>query len=179
MNLASRKRQEAGTSLIEVLVAAIVMAFGLLGLAAMQARGMQNTQSADFRSQATVLAYDMSDRMLANLAGWREGDYDAPTGANNGCSGSKATACTASQLAAHDMYEWTSLLAATLPDGQGTVCIDSTADDGADGNADGSVAGSEAACDGAGGNYVIKLWWRDERDNPNADLQRLVTVLTP
>lgn len=177
--MTSGMRSQHGASLVEVLVAAVVMAFGLLGLAAMQARSMQATQSSDLRSQATVLAYDMSDRMRANLNGWRAGDYDTPTATNNHCSGSGASACTAAQLAAHDYFEWTQTLSAALPGGSGIVCVDSTPDDGDDGDSDGSVSAAEAGCDGAGSGYAVKLWWRDEREDPDAERVRLVTAFSP
>ena len=57
-----------GFSMIEVLVTLLVLSIGLLGLAAMQVRSIKNTHSAYLRSQATYLAYDMLDRMRANMA---------------------------------------------------------------------------------------------------------------
>lgn len=60
------KRRQHGFTLIEVLVSLIVLAIGLLGLAQLQARGLKFNQDAYARSQATVLAYEMIDRMRAN-----------------------------------------------------------------------------------------------------------------
>lgn len=55
-----------GFSIMEVLIALIVLAIGLLGLAALQAQGLRFNQDAYIRSQATSLAYDILDRMRAN-----------------------------------------------------------------------------------------------------------------
>ncbi len=56
-----------GVGLIEVLVAVAILAFGLLGIAAMQATALRNSQSSYQRSQAVTLSYSMFDRMRANL----------------------------------------------------------------------------------------------------------------
>ena len=62
-------KTNTGFTLIEVLIAMLVLAVGLLGLAGLQATSLKNNQSAYNRSQATQLAYDMADRMRANVAG--------------------------------------------------------------------------------------------------------------
>jgi len=61
----SRSRA-AGFSIIEVLIALLVLAFGLLGFALMQALNLRYTQSANTRTQATNLAFDMFDQMRSN-----------------------------------------------------------------------------------------------------------------
>ena len=55
-----------GFTMIEVLIAMVILAIGLLGLAALQAVGMRNNHSALSRFQATLSAYDMADRMRSN-----------------------------------------------------------------------------------------------------------------
>jgi type IV pilus assembly protein PilV len=55
-----------GFTLIEVLVAIVVLAFGLLGFALLQTMSVRFTQSANYRTQATNLAYDLIDQMRAN-----------------------------------------------------------------------------------------------------------------
>jgi len=59
---------QRGVSLVEVLVAVVVLSIGLLGLAGLQASGMRVGQSSIHRSQAAQLAYDILDRMRANRA---------------------------------------------------------------------------------------------------------------
>jgi len=79
-----------GVGLIEVLVAVAILAFGLLGIAALQATAIRNSQSSYQRSQAVTLTYSMLDRMRANLdvvhatdsgynTGWMCEPGDVPT----------------------------------------------------------------------------------------------------
>jgi len=73
-----------GTSLIEVLVAIVVLSTGLLGMVALQAKALRNNQSALERSQGVVYTYSIIDRMhsnLTNLASYaRTMSTPAPTG---------------------------------------------------------------------------------------------------
>lgn len=59
-------RGQAGFSLIEVMIAILVLGVGLLGFAMLQAMNLRFTQSANYRTQATNLAYDLLDQMRAN-----------------------------------------------------------------------------------------------------------------
>ena len=59
-------KKNTGFTLIEVLIAMIILAVGLLGLAGLQATTLKNNQSAYNRIKATQLAYDIADRMRAN-----------------------------------------------------------------------------------------------------------------
>ncbi len=112
-----------GFSMIEVLVTLMVLSIGLLGLAAMQANSIQNTHGAYVRTQATYLAYDMLDRMRANMTGVTANDYDnIDTVTNDYLQPGCITAdCTPAEMAAHDAAEWEVNLAAQLPSGQGTI----------------------------------------------------------
>lgn len=89
MNRYSRRPgrgKAAGFSLIEVMVAVLVLGVGLLGFALLQTMSVRFTQSANQRTQATNLAYDMLDQMRANriAAGQYAGNYNAAT-AGAGC----------------------------------------------------------------------------------------------
>lgn len=61
-----RRRSAAGFSMIEVLIALVVLAVGLLGLALLQTMNVRFTQSANYRSVATNLAYEMLDMIRTN-----------------------------------------------------------------------------------------------------------------
>lgn len=150
-----RLHGQSGFTLIEVLVAVIVLSIGLVGVAGLQVVSLQNNQSAFMRSQASALAYDLADRMRANVPGANAGMYD-PTAKATTASCKSTTGCTTQQMAQNDLYEWDAAIATYLPDGQGFVCIDSTPDDGT------SAASPE--CDGTGTLYAIKIWWDDNRD---------------
>lgn len=61
-----RLARARGVTLIEVLVALVVLSIGVIGLAALQAQALQMNQGAYMRAQATNLAYDIADRMRTN-----------------------------------------------------------------------------------------------------------------
>ena len=77
-----RRANSSGFSLIEVLIALVVLGFGLLGYALLQTMTLRFTQSANHRTQATNLAYDLLDQMRSNrfqaawysTAGFEPGD---------------------------------------------------------------------------------------------------------
>jgi type IV pilus assembly protein PilV len=87
MNGVQRKRQ-SGVGLIEVLVAAVILAIGLLGLAGLQTRSLQMNQSAQLRSQANYYAYEIVESMRVNRSAATAGAYeismgdDAPSGSS-------------------------------------------------------------------------------------------------
>lgn len=58
-----RNQQCSGFSLVETLVTLIIISVGLLGVVGMQVAGIKNNQSAYYRTQATILASDMADRL--------------------------------------------------------------------------------------------------------------------
>lgn len=59
-------RATRGFSLIEVMVALVILALGLLGFGLLQTMNLRYTQSADYRTRATDLAYELLDQMRAN-----------------------------------------------------------------------------------------------------------------
>lgn len=59
-------KRQAGISLIEVLIALLVMTLALLGAAALQLNALKYTGSSNLRTQASFIAYDMMDRIRAN-----------------------------------------------------------------------------------------------------------------
>ena len=60
--------KQSGFSLLEVMIAVMVLAIGLLGMAAMQAVALSSNQEAQFRVQALAIAEDLSSRMRTNRA---------------------------------------------------------------------------------------------------------------
>lgn len=136
-------KNDNGFTLLEVLIAIVVLSVGLLGIAGLQAAGQQSNHSAYLRSQATALAYDMIDRMRSNKAGVSTGDYNsidttANTYTDPGC---ESTACSSSQMSQYDMYDWQQELSTQLPTGNG------------------KVAGG-----GAGTIFTVTVMWDDDRN---------------
>ncbi|MBZ4192819.1 MAG: type IV pilus modification protein PilV [Candidatus Contendobacter sp.] len=111
--------RQKGFTLLEVLVAVLVLAIGLLGLAGLQATSLQVNQSASMRSQATNLAYDMADRIRANRSAARAGDYDSQALATT--PPSCAVITLSGTLAARDIAFWRNALACTLPLSTGSI----------------------------------------------------------
>ena len=191
-----------GFTLIEVLVAIVILSIGLLGLAGLQAASIRNTGASGQRSVAINLAMDISDRMRANPSGLANGDYIYDYGGAANASGVQTATCgttagcTVQELARNDIFQWNAALLAQLPQPAaatvaGVVCVDSTPDDGTP---------AAPACDdavfattGAGGTavsiartaysgrlpYVIKIWWVEDRNNPNAQQKRLSVRFEP
>ncbi len=62
-----RARRQKGISLVEILVTMVLLAVGLLGLAGLQARGLQVNQGSLYRSTAEIMAEDLADRLRAVL----------------------------------------------------------------------------------------------------------------
>jgi len=113
-----------GFTLFEVLIAVLVLSLGLLGLAALQSTGMRSNHSAYHRSQATVLAYDIIDRMRGNKTVAETGGYDLALAdpppslpADPNC----VTNCSSADLADYDRNNWIQGLSAALPLGDGAV----------------------------------------------------------
>ncbi len=121
-----RRDGQRGASLIEVLVALLVFSIGLLGLAGLIIVSLRSTQGAYLRTQASVLAQAMGNRMRANPVGvWNgayNGSYPLSAGATAACT---ASACTPAQLAQQDGLFWSQELAAALPGVAATIACSS------------------------------------------------------
>jgi type IV pilus assembly protein PilV len=186
MNRPLRARsRERGFSMLEVMVAVLILSFGLLGLAGLQALSLKSNVSAAQRTIATQLAYDMADRMRANLASVLTGDYNYASYSVSNVAGQTTSACltttgcSSTQLAQEDVYEWNQQICLQLPQSTactasgpwGVVCLDSTPNDGTP---------ASPACDGAAGApWVAKVWWIDDRNDSTLPLKRWVTTFTP
>jgi type IV pilus assembly protein PilV len=121
--VAAHSRKQAwlqrGFTLVEALVALVVLSIGLLGVAKLVMGAVHADDSAYMRGQATQLAYELLDQMRANRPGAIAGFY-ALAAANNDCSGA---ACTPQQLAQLDLFNWQGRLAQALPGAAGTVTM--------------------------------------------------------
>ena len=101
------RKRHLGFSMIEVLVALVIIAIGLLGMAGLQGFSISSSYNAHLRTQATSLAQGIIDRMRANREQAVDGAYDtnfdeAPTSSID-CI---ANACDTSDIRTFDLLEW-------------------------------------------------------------------------
>lgn len=154
MNACLLKSTSRGYALLEALIALLVISVGLIGFSRLQLVGMSSSNISTQRSKAVYLAYEISDRIRANLSGYSAGAYSnlSGTASNPGCV-SASTGCSAAQIAQNDYYEWSNELATQLPQGVGVVCLTSTI----------SLTATPAApgCDGGGSVYAVMVWWTE------------------
>ncbi len=133
-----------GFTLIEVLIATVILAIGLLGLAALQVNSLKNNQSAYMRTQATQMAYDMADRMRSNMVeastlGLSVYSTVFPENAAPPPAGCTPVAvCSPTSMAQVDLSEWNGYLG-ILPSGVGRILV-------------------------AGNMFTITITWDDDKD---------------
>ena len=114
---------QRGVTLIESLVALVVIALGILGILGVQMRTLTDTQTGVRRAQAIRLIEDMGERMkvnpnaLANINAYVTAFADTPTLPN--C----ASGCNAEQLAAYDVAVWKRIVRENLPTGQASIFV--------------------------------------------------------
>ena len=114
-------RHQRGITLIESLIAMVVMALGILGIVGVQMRALTDTQAGVRRAQAIRLIEDLGERLQSNPDALNYlSAYAASPGSAPDCA---AAACTPQQLAAFDVRQWHRNVAAALPAGSATVFI--------------------------------------------------------
>jgi type IV pilus assembly protein PilV len=113
-------RSQRGFSLVEVLVALIVMSVGMLGIASLYVQSMQAGRTSMFRHSAVTLAGDVAERLRANPTA---GALYEGAGADNGCIATGVT-CDETEMAAQDILVWQQQAAGSLPGGAVLVTYD-------------------------------------------------------
>ncbi len=140
-------QRQQGLTLIEVMIALAVFSFGLLALAALMASGLKYNTSALHRSYATSQAYDMADRMRANHLGLDHYLIDPSDRPNCVSFVSECeSTCDSEAMALYDARQWNNYNACLLPQGSGTVSLESSNPD----------------------IYTITISWNDDRDPDTA-----------
>jgi type IV pilus assembly protein PilV len=109
-----------GFTLVEVLIALIIMSIGMLGIAGLYVHSMQAGRTSLFRHHAVTLAGDIADRIRANP---RAAGAYAAAGANNNCVDGGVD-CTPAEMAANDIFLWALQAADTLPTGNVVIVFD-------------------------------------------------------
>ena len=143
-------RSQRGFSLVEVLIALVIMSVGMLGIAGLYVQSMQAGRTSMLRHHAVTLAGDVADRIRANP---RAGiAYEGP-GLNGSCV-SGVTDCDEGAMAGHDIMLWQQQAADTLPDGEVEITFDDS---------------------GTPPVYTIDVTW----DEPGANVQPQYTITIP
>jgi type IV pilus assembly protein PilV len=116
----SKQSHQRGFTLIEAMVALVVLSVGMIGVAALHGQGLSAARSAQFRSVAVNLSADMADRIRVNRVG---GVAYAGAIANNNCdpSAGGGVDCNPAQMAAHELFLWNQQVQNSLPNGQWNI----------------------------------------------------------
>jgi len=156
------RRRESGFTLLEVLVAIIVLSFGVLGVVGLQAASLQANKEARNQSAAVRLGREMGDMMRGNkdvaiLASTTANPYLVPNftsasalpPAPDDCS---SAACgTTTTVAQFHIRDWLSRVRNELPGARVVICVDSAPYD--------SAGLPTWACTNTGGMSVVKMGW--------------------
>ncbi len=117
MNIPRPSMSSRGFTLIEVLIAVLIFSLGLLGMAGIMIMSAQANHAGFQRTQVSVLAQNMADRMRANPIGIWKSDYDNAAypvaTADPACY--PAGPCSPDDVATHDQVQWSKLLQTFLP----------------------------------------------------------------
>jgi len=127
-------RAVSGFSLVEVLVALLVLSIGLLGLASLQTFGLKYNQQSYQRTQAVYQAYDIVDRIRANPTGKTNTCYDSVAAGATAVTGTctvtfkncESNSCTPNELANYDINKWNTTNQTLLSLGKGSISTSST-----------------------------------------------------
>lgn len=120
MQLNSNRHVQSGASLIEVLVAVLVLSFGMLALGSMMAYAIQMPKLAAYRATAANLAASHIERMRGNTAGFAAGSYVETMTYNSTLPGVSPCAyptCTPDSIATLDKNETNLVIRRELPSG--------------------------------------------------------------
>jgi type IV pilus assembly protein PilV len=115
-----KARRNGGFTLIEVLVALVIMSVGMLGIAGLYVHSMQAGRTSILHHNAVTLAGDVADRIRANPTA--AAAYTA-AGADNNCV-LGGIDCTPIEMAANDIFVWDEQAVDTLPTGTVTIVFD-------------------------------------------------------
>ena len=115
--------RQRGVSLIESMVALLVISIGLLGIASLQIVAMKQSSIALNHSQAVWIGYNMADRVRANVSQFTNyAGIDTSKGYSQDCMGSS---CNNTQMVTADAAEWSTDVQG-LPGGRGLITGDAT-----------------------------------------------------
>jgi type IV pilus assembly protein PilV len=114
----------SGFTLVEVLIALVILSIGMLGIAALLLNSLQSSRTALLRSQAVVLASDLAERIRSNRSAGTVYDTSVtPAPALVPACESTGSDCSAADMASNDLKRWQNAVSAALPGGAGNVVV--------------------------------------------------------
>ena len=128
-----RANKHSGTSLLETMVAVIVLSLGLVGISSTMLTSMRNNDATLSRTQSTMLANEIYEKILANLPAAKAGNYNVsmwaalPQATEHDCVGSSAN-CSAAQVAEWDLATWGARVRNLMPSSDASVGVNSSGD---------------------------------------------------
>ncbi|MDY7579802.1 type IV pilus modification protein PilV [Herbaspirillum sp. RTI4] len=144
----------AGFTLIEVMLAIMVLTLGAIGMAGLQLAALRAAQQSSWQTSATQLAAEMADLIRAaskqQFAASLSYTYDSRSDANPAPPSCYTRPCDTAQWISFHRYEWNQRLRNTLPGARVTICTDTVT----------HIDHRDWSCHG-GPDPVIKLGWRN------------------
>jgi type IV pilus assembly protein PilV len=128
-SITQHRQRARGFTLVEALVALVVLSIGMLGIAALYVESLRAGRTALIRSVAVNLASDMADRIRANRAGgvaYEKAVDDAGAIDANCDEGGASASCTPDIMADHDKAIWDAEVLRSLPGGTAQIDHDGT-----------------------------------------------------
>lgn len=148
------KQRQTGFSLIELLVAVMIMGFGILGVAALQVLSLQQNREALYRAEAVQLGNDLMDRIRVNPTVVYSAPIDADPASTTDCTD---LACNTTQMRDYDIAQWKCYINSTDADGNEFASCAAYEIEGALPNGAGSVAL-------VGDVYEVTVEWDEDGD---------------
>jgi type IV pilus assembly protein PilV len=118
-----RVTRQAGFTMVETLVALVVLAIGLLGIAALYLDSLRAGRTAIYRTQAVSLAADLADRIRVNRDAGLAYEIALAGTATAKANCTTTTGCNAADMAGTDLSDWKARVAQQLPEGDGSVDV--------------------------------------------------------
>lgn len=121
------RKRTSGFTLLEVLIAVLVLSLGILGVGAALVTAQRSASSSYLAQQSAQLAQNIIERMRQNPTGAESFSYNlnytggAVAAPSTSCTG--GSACTAQQQAAYDLWQWQNSLNAALPGANASVTV--------------------------------------------------------
>lgn len=142
---------QSGATLLEVLIAILILSFGLLGMLGLIINSLKLTSSSNFRTIAAQQAYSMADTLRSNVLILAKFQTPAASATANCLT---EAGCDKDQMYGNDVAMWANRLGSMLPQGRGTICSDATPDDGDPGDWK-----CDAVAVNPAGPFVVKVCW--------------------